>query len=546
MRFRTTAALALFCLSAGCRQEPVPANIADGTAPFFAPSSRRGFVRIAWTNAGDEFSREKPRGTFRLFIVGCSLAQILDQEVSFKGYLKRALPSLDIQIIDCGLGGLDAQRAANIVEEAVRYDADAVIYAGGHHHEAPLTPVRAKLWRLWAGRLLLDTRWRELGRSLLPPPDAASATSPEVREELFAQGLRKMGRVCREKGATLLVCLPPINYRGTLAGRVEWPYRHRPFIRARLMYIRRDYRGALEAFAAAARDPKADAGVRTLALHYEARCAERLGQTREAASLYRASANDQRHTGPGASPDRLEHERGLAAADHDRLVDLDGDLRRLSAPRLPGFDVFEDVSHWRPELAGLIVTRIIQAMRTSSSLRGLPWDDRELAAMAKSEEAASARRLKARPPSELGFALAAAGVDPEESLPWQSLAALEALHERAPSLFASWQAVPEMALRNPLSTWVANPVNSRVGGTPARLLWAVGELMLEAGRPADAAAALSRARELEPRLRGSWLSQALADHLLGDAAAVARDLERASEAGLTLESDALALVLKGN
>ena len=114
-----------------------------GNQPLFELDERGEIYRTARRRrlvfAPQEFAREKPHGTFRIFGLGGSTVQgrPFAIETSFTTWLEIALrgaePARTWEVINCGGISYASYRLVPILEEVLGYDPDLIVLYTGHN-----------------------------------------------------------------------------------------------------------------------------------------------------------------------------------------------------------------------------------------------------------------------------------------------------------------------------------------------------------------------------------------------------------------------------
>ncbi|MBI5882844.1 MAG: hypothetical protein HZB91_07055 [Elusimicrobia bacterium] len=178
------------------------------------------------------FSKPKPAGGLRVFVVGGSMAAQYDDEDSpvrprLVEVLSRLYPGRMVEVVYCGMPGYDSYRESLIVEEIVGHEPDLVVFMTGNNENLPVAGKPST-------RVALAMQWRRLlhGR---PPSLAALWRGLKPEGTISFEGrLREMIRLVKGKGAEAVVCTLPRLYgvmpdaplpmwdEGFRAGWAEW------------------------------------------------------------------------------------------------------------------------------------------------------------------------------------------------------------------------------------------------------------------------------------------------------------------------------------
>jgi len=331
----------------------------DVFAPFFTLDAASGQYRPARTGASSRsFAAHKPAGTFRVFVVGGSIAGLYGEK-ELSAALSRLMPGRAVEVIGCGMSGYDSPRERLVIEEVLGYSPDMLVLMSGHNESLAFPWVPR--WKLKAAQ------WgRRLGavpRPAEPPPLGA------VRQRALNDGLRRfdenVGAMAREsaaRGVPLIVLLPPLNARDE-PPRMNLP-REAWFRMGWARYLAGDREAARAHWArgAASASPN-DAAA---AAFFSGRSYELDGRRAEAVAQYeKALAAEEPllgRCGPGCRAALIRAADSAGAP----VADADAEFRVYAAPELPGFDEFTDGVHWRPEMGPLVTRAIVAAARRTS------------------------------------------------------------------------------------------------------------------------------------------------------------------------------------
>jgi tetratricopeptide (TPR) repeat protein len=342
--------------------------------PVYASSRRRAVPQ--------EFPAWKKSGTFRVFVVGGSVAMAFgyDDPTRLRELFQKSLPGRSIEVIGCGMGGFDSYRDALIEREALEHEPDAIVVLSGNNEffqpetaSAWAYHLRNRLRRLWLFRWPQD--------SLVPttPP-----VEPTLKERLafFEENLNRMARRAREKHVPVIFCTLPVDIRDLP------PLRSRP---------RWDSAGYSDAWSAldAGEDGRAKLKFeRYVQEHPEdpfghywlAKLLDRKGLFAAAREHY-LRALDLDDPGERCSRERNQAIRRAARDNGMITADLEKEFDLVADEHLPDARIFSDQVHWYREyypLVSAVILRSIQAgVRSGNPL--LPpaaaWDWRALDAL---------------------------------------------------------------------------------------------------------------------------------------------------------------------
>lgn len=490
--------------------------------PFFAPDlGRPGWLKAAREGARDSsFPLEKAPGTLRVFVIGGSIASLLDSEggMGLGEVLRASLPAVRVEVLNCGMGGYDSYREALVEQEVLEYRPDLIVLMTGHNELLASAPV--PIWIMKAReRLERFAAFRALAASLQDVGGQGSETYAAKRDEAFERNLAQNIRQARRRGVEVLAFLPPRDYEAP-PGQAESPY-DPPYIRGWLRFLRADAAGARTAWEEAAR-AASSASARAFGLHLLARAQDRLGEAQASRRSFEAAAESDRSSicGPACRSviRRVAEREGAATADGDAL------FRALSAPRLPNAQAFADRMHWKPRFNCRVALAMVSALRERPRFRGLPWDARALERLDASCPRPGGPDAERDDLVKLNYALmlltpsGVAGVRP------LAVYYLASLLERRREWFRRPQRLLDKRLDPGAVFGLEADAESVVA---ARVLQHAGEAELAAGRAKAAARHLRRAVALAEPAGAMRLGLAAAEALSGRKAAAAAALEAA-------------------
>lgn len=330
------SALALVLLLAACGPAPDRSLLyahAEARLPFYEKGPDGVYRAMRPGAVPSHFPAAKKPGTFRVFIVGGSIARLYQGPGDLEQALAPLLPEgRTLELLNAGMAGYDAAREELIVAQVAGLGADLIVLLSGHNESEELAPP-LPLWRLGLG---LWARQKGLLRARRALDDASL--------EAFEASLRRMARAARAGGAKLLLVRPPLNRRdGAPQGGVPRdPSAREGWIRLLLG----DCRGAKAAWACG--DAGRDDAARSRLAFLAARCDLKEGRPAEAARGFEAALalEPARRGRCGAACaavlEKVAREEGALHADADAV------FRALSGGRDPGLEAFSDRVHWRP------------------------------------------------------------------------------------------------------------------------------------------------------------------------------------------------------
>jgi len=323
------------------------------------------------------FTQEKPPNSFRIIIAGPSLAEgapyYRDSSPTplstgpgdignwLRADLETRFPSLQIEILNAGIGGLSTAGVAEVIRKLAPVEADLLLVITGNNDfaEGPAAAPRKALneWVVYRAlkKLLLPEPSRQQ-RPPYPPP----ALDPEQIRRQFRSELEGIILTAAQEKLNLSLATMPINLR-------LFPEEENlsAFDRAQLRQADRfwnsgDFQMAIKA--------AADVHDKFLSQSYQAHCWEALGNFDKAKDLYLDLAMQEPR---GRMRPAFNREIRYAAQAHSLLlIDLQEALETLSPHGLPPAGTFVDNSHlhWRGYL--IMACEIERILLEKNLIRG--------------------------------------------------------------------------------------------------------------------------------------------------------------------------------
>lgn len=543
----TTRTLTCLCLLAALAA-PAPAQMdqerkyfyEDIFEPFFTKDEKAGEYRATRPGAsGEVFPLKKKTGTFRAFVIGGSIAQkYMSGPDSLEQALTEGLPDMRIETLNCGMGGYDSFREAMVLEEVLQYSPDLIVLMSGHNEMVGSPPV--PLWILHAqDRLSKVAAYRALVERLRPGPQKFGRTRENRgRDRAFRENLEQMVKHASVAGAPILLVVPPLNYRDAPGGV---PLESSGFLEGWMLHLTRDYQGAIRRWTVLRGEGEKSNGpaAQATALFFMGRAHEAMGQPDAASASYREALRVAHpFSGDRCDPVCQDMIRHVAQAGGALLADLDSAFRRAAGPRVPGFEMFEDSVHWHNSRNRLVSWEIVNAVRSSSSFKPLPWSEGGLAGLKRA--ASTPDRADADEAlMTLRYALSEMGIA-DDRLSRRAVVYLDAVFQRQPKWFDD---IPAMLRRATME----NSAKGLAWGMPSLntsihlLRWHAGEMWLERGDYSRAAAELEEASRQIHGDRGLRGDLALALALSGQ---VSRAREMATDQNSSILPEQRQIVLK--
>ncbi len=493
----------------------------DISHPFFVPDpSHPGMYRNDRPGSkASLFSAVKPKDGFRVFVIGGSIAGLLQysgEKGEFAKALQAALPTKNVEVVNCGMAGYESFREALVEQEVLEHDPDLIVLLTGHNEGIASAPIPIWIMRTQE-RLSRLAAYRALVSSLRPdnaPELKHTDALADARDETFARNLGDNIRHARERGVEVAVVVPPRNYREPVElGRS--PY-DAEFLPGWLRFLRGDYAGARRAWkeslasGAAAGGP--DSTQKAFTWGFIARSEEKLGLADEARASFDQAALYDRAAICGKVCQEIL--RRAAKKEGGFLVEADAMFRALAAPRLPGMETFNDRMHWKPQFNCQMSSELIAAMRGNPKFGGLPWDDASVRALRASCVKPGGPGTVDDDLRILSYVLMGLSWPDFSQLSTVSVFYLQAIRQHRPDWFKD---VPALMRKT------QNPQTQVYGLTMApealilpRFYWHIGEVRLLEKDYAGASRDFTKALELDPKLSWARLSLAVAESLRGD------------------------------
>ncbi|MDD5303020.1 MAG: hypothetical protein PHS14_07905 [Elusimicrobia bacterium] len=516
-----TAALALIPAASLADSRAQKYYYEDISRPFFVPDpAHPGRYRSARPGAIESsFEAVKSSGTFRVFVIGGSIAGLLHYQEApgeFGKSLQAVLPARKVEVLNCGMAGYESFREALIEQEILEYSPDLIVFLTGHNEGIASAPI--PIWIMRAQeRLSRLAAYRVLAKALRPD-DAAQLkytdALADARDKTFARNLGDNIRHARQRGVPVAVVVPPRNYREPVElGRT--PY-DAEFLPGWLSFLREDYAGARRSWKASlSSGPVAGVPVsayKAFTWGFIARSEEKLGLADEArASFGRAALYDRAAICGTVCQDII---RRVTKEEGGFLVEADRMFRGLAYPRMPGMETFNDRMHWKPQFNCLMSSEIIASLRADPKLGALPWDDARARALKASCERPGGPGTVEDDLRILSYVLMGLSWPDFSQLSTVSVFYLQAIRRHRPAWFEDVPALMKK-MENP-QTQVYGLAMAPDDLVLPRFYWHIGEVRLLEKDYAGASRDIAKALELDPKLSWARLSLAVAEALRGD------------------------------
>lgn len=336
----------------------------DVHEPFFVKRSSAGIEffesRILLGRQPQRFALKKLAGTFRIFVLGGSVAQLYDidgERQTLRNAFESLLPGTRVETLNMGMSGYDVARVMVTFDEALGYEPDLMLlmsavnewgYPMLSRREAGACsmPLLRRICERWM-------RWR-ISQGVLPPAQ---------RRKRYRESVRGMLRRARERGIPLILATLPVSVRDMPPwGRLPLSNKlffdaWRDFERGRWRAAARGFRKYLALVGGAEREedgPPPDDG--RFGYYYLGRSLDKLGDIRGARKNYVIAQNIYR-----PAPLMNETLREFAAEEGAALADLAGLFDGVSPDGVVGWGLFEDDVHWDRRYDRLATLGIVKA-----------------------------------------------------------------------------------------------------------------------------------------------------------------------------------------
>lgn len=502
----------------------------DIAQPFFALDAGEGVYRNQRPSSKTSaFAAQKPKNGFRVFVLGGSIASLLQhagEKSEFAEALRAVLPGRTVEVVNCGMAGYESFREALIEQEILEYQPDLIVLLTGHNEGIASAPIPIWIMRTQE-RLSRLAAYRALAKSLRPDSSNQHTDArADARDATFARNLAENLRHAKGRGVPVAVVVPPRNYREPVE-LDHTPY-DAEFLPGWIRFLRGDYKGARKFWK---ENMGAEAAAKAFTWGFIARSEEKLGLLEEArASFERASDFDRAAICGRRCQDII---RKTAKDEGGFIVEADAMFRAQTFPRMPGMETFNDRMHWKPQFNCLMSAELIKAMRAQPALAALAWDEAEVAAL-------SASCVKPGGPTTveddlriLSYVLMGLSWPDFSRLSTVSVFYLQAIRQHRPEWFKDVPALMKRAV-NP-QTQVYGLAMAPDTVVLPRFYWHIGEVRMLEKDYSGASDDLAKALRLDAKMPGARLSLATALALRGN---VREALEQFKEAVARSPEDA--------
>lgn len=352
----------------------------DILMPFFAPDpDRPGWYRASRPNAKvGAFLKKKPANGFRVFVIGGSIAGLLQHEDGpgdLGPALKAALPGREVEVLNCGMAGYETRREALVEQEILEYQPDLIVMLTGHNEGLASAPI--PLWVMRAQeRLSRIDAYRSWVKRLRRGGNVEKHSNErsDARDADFARQLGENLRRARERGVPVALVIPPRNYREP--SETANSFFDADFVPGWIKFLRGDWSGARAFWRASLETVPArlidEPARKAFTWGFIARAEEKLGLWKESRESFEAASRHERSAICGVICQGIL--RAAAAKEGAFLVEGDRRFRKLAEPRMPGLDFFNDRMHWKPRYNCHVSAEVIAAARAEPRLASLPWN----------------------------------------------------------------------------------------------------------------------------------------------------------------------------
>ncbi len=488
----------------------------DITQPFFAlDPADPGFYRNQRPGSkASRFAAVKPKDGFRVFVIGGSIAGLLqhsDDKRDLAQALKAVLPTKKVEVINCGMAGYESFREAMVEQEILEYSPDLIVLLTGHNEGIASAPI--PIWVMRAQeRLSRLTAYRTLVKTLHPEnleEHKHSDAVADARDATFTRNLSANVRHAKERGVSVAVVVPPRNYREPVElGRTFYDAE---FIPGWLSFLHGDYAASRhfwkESLAAAT-----SSEAKAFTWGFIARSEEKLGLADEArASFEQASAFDRAAICGKTCQDII---RRVTGEEGGFLVEADRMFRELAMPGSPGMETFNDRMHWKPQFNCLMASVIIDSARADAKLGALPWDDARVRALKASCEKPGGPGNADDDLRILSYVLMELSWPNRSRLAPVAVFYLQSIRRHRPEWFKDVRALMKRAVNPQTQVYGIEMAADEV--ILPRFYWYIGEVRMLEKDYAGAVKDIEKALALDPKLSWARLSLAVAETLRGD------------------------------
>ena len=141
-----SAALALIPGAASADSRAQKYYYEDISHPFFAldPSQPGMYRNQRPGSKASLFSAVKPKDGFRVFVIGGSIAGLLQysgESGEFAKALEAVLPTKKVEVVNCGMAGYESFREALVEQEILEYTPDLIVLLTGHNEGIAAAPI---------------------------------------------------------------------------------------------------------------------------------------------------------------------------------------------------------------------------------------------------------------------------------------------------------------------------------------------------------------------------------------------------------------------
>ncbi len=301
------------------------------------------------------FSVSKNKQTKRIFIIGESTAQQFDISL-LQAQLKRVMPQLDFEIINCGMGAYDAYRTRLIGEEIVNYQPDLIIVLVGNSEFHTTRRVNRFRYR---GFLSKSHLFRMLTDQINPP---LKIDNLKTANTYYRANVLKLFKTIKKRRIPAVLCTLPVNYRYYNSTRMI-PLKYLVF---NMLYLHFE---DFELSEKMTRSLGGREGFESYIYYQLGKLSDKQKHYKEAVDYYSRQL-DSAQLPITCPPQRNDLIRQLASENDIVLADIQNRFNRLVPNGIPGFDLFKDNNHVWPSAYQIYSEEIVDAVYAANQKQG--------------------------------------------------------------------------------------------------------------------------------------------------------------------------------
>ncbi len=462
------------------------------------------------------FSARKPPGTFRVFVLGGSVAQLYDidgERPTLKNALEALVPGTTVETLNMGMSGYDAARVAVTFDEALGYEPDLILVMSAVNEwgRPMLSPRQAR----HCAKPLLRRACEWMVLRQLPKGGVPAGK----RRESYLKSVRGMLRRGKAHGVPVILATLPVSLRDMPPwGRL--PLSNKTFFDAWMEFERGRWSEAARGFrkylALVEGAEKEDDGPPSydvrFGYYYLGRSLDKLGDIPGAKKNYVIAQNIYR-----PAPLMNETLRALSKEEGAVLADIERLFESVSPDGMIGRGLFEDDVHWDRRYDRLATLGVVKAarslLRTKRQWDG-GWIEKNEAAILG--EARNSKFDEARSWNVFRFRMWEPLHSDDKLFSERVLALLETLRMSHPSVMADPK-IMRRWLKEKLTgnIWMEDDA-AKLGRWWPAMLAHVGELYRRVGRYRKAVLFFDEALRLKPGIPKVRLRKAISLISAGD------------------------------